>query len=69
VWRERIDDATEAILASCFVISRGCTYGLSVFCIVESKKDGWFNWRAVGEQHFKQCLVRDYGGRLPMVWD
>lgn len=66
-WREPIDALYFAVVARCYMISRRCIYGLSVFALVENTRENSWQWRTIGEQRFRHVLAAQHNGRLPFV--
>jgi len=63
-WREPIDSDNFAVIAFCEFTGYGGYHAASTFLIAD--KRNW-DWRGAGEQHFKEQLIKNHGGRLPYI--
>jgi hypothetical protein len=63
-WREPVDDAHIAVIAFCEFVRRGAYFAASAFLITDRRN---WDWRGAGEQHFKDQLNKNNGGRLPYI--
>lgn len=65
VWREHVDGSVFAVIARCYMISRGSIFGLSVFILIDAGVPNAWQWRSLGEDYWWAILNKDHAGRLP----
>lgn len=69
-WIEDLDEHTFAVVARCFVVKRGCWFGLAVFTLVDRKTiSTWerYKWKLLGEQRLIDTLRTKHMGALPVI--